>query len=125
MTSFLFLSRAEELSIDEKITQAITAETIRQIGDSIDSHRYQFQQIYAAVFHSDIATMTHLTSELKDIGTDYLEQYSLLSAKYDNYSITPMNIERTQVGWELMKTIAMEILAVYEERIALSAFIRC
>lgn len=122
-SSLQMFANAEDSDIDSKITQAITEETVRQVTDSVSSHRTQFQRVYSAVINSDVATMEQLSTELKDIGTDYFEEFSLLSASHDDYAVTESNIQRAQTGWQLMKVVAMEILAVYEERVALNAFI--
>ena len=71
---------------------------------------------------ANIMEMEALATELQEIGEQYRAAFAkLLPLSYDQ--VEDIDIERAKLSWDSMKMIAIELLAVYEERVALDAYI--
>eukprot|EP00798_Chlamydomonas_sp_ICE-L_P009799 gene9799-7688_t len=116
--------------MDSKISVSLAENREWDAGSILGTLRESFLLTYAGEKSTDVLLcgsrpekMESLASELQGYGEGYKTQLDILSASEEDYKVSPVNVQRAQVSWDLAKLASMELGMIMEERVALDAFI--
>ena len=116
--------------VDAKIDVAVVKEQVRKASNKFSEARSHFHKTYAREKRvdvkpgADVNTMEHLASELQGYSEDYESGLKTLSADHEKYDHRNRQaVQRAQGSWGLAKLASMELMLVYQERVALDAYI--
>jgi hypothetical protein len=116
--------------VDAKIDVAVVKEQVRDAANEFSEARSHFHVTYAREKRADVRpvadvnTMEHLASELQGYSQDYERGLKTLSADHEKYDYRNRQaVQRAQGSWGLAKLASMELMLVYQERVALDAYI--
>jgi hypothetical protein len=116
--------------VDAKIDVAVVKEQVRDAANEFSEARSHFHVTYAREKRvdvrpvADVNTMEHLASELQGYSQDYERGLKTLSADHEKYDHRNRQaVQRAQGSWGLAKLASMELMLVYQERVALDAYI--
>jgi hypothetical protein len=116
--------------VDAKIDVAVVKEQVRDAANEFSEARSHFHVTYAREKRvdvrpvADVNTMEHLASELQGYSQDYERGLKTLSADHEKYDYRNRQaVQRAQGSWGLAKLASMELMLVYQERVALDAYI--
>ena len=118
--------------VDAKIDVAVVKGQVRIASNKFDEARKHFHVTYAREKRfkvqpwpgANVNTMELLASELQGYSQDYEKGLKTLSADHEKYDHSNRQaVQRAQGSWGLAKLASMEVMLVYQERVALDAYI--
>jgi len=116
---------------DNAIIDAVSKETVRTVVAQVSEVRHLYLHQYMGEKKTDvldaqnahIGDMESVATELQIHGNSYRTHFKQLFPDMSPENADDVDVARTRAAWDAGKMIALELLSLYEERVALDAYI--